>query len=317
MVSQSKQGWYPFGCPRNEGCSPSSWILRDGKDFNWSHLSGQEHRLWGEKVQDPGCGSASCVILGKSPNISVLVYSSTKWGGWQEDLRFFLLKNFASLGWGSGVRVTASQTHWVNPWGLARYWQWEPGARWRGVLKPAPPSAGLPDRFGEKEKCCLCSVCHCRFKVLYFLLNTHRKHRLQTPVAAAATLWFVLLEINRFSHRKSPLGLHNSHWTKRKTKIVKKYMTGTFVLEIHGSQGLRNSEMGLLDICPGSFFPLSPFTTQIMVINIFLSAFNLGTEALQGIVGGICPVRIRLMDFSGATSEASGEWLLSSQTSNT
>lgn len=54
------------------------------------------------------------------------------------------------------------------------------------MLKPAPASAGLPDRFGEKGKCCLCDVCHCWFRVVYFFLNTHSKEKIQSFVAAAA-----------------------------------------------------------------------------------------------------------------------------------
>lgn len=54
------------------------------------------------------------------------------------------------------------------------------------MLKPAPASAGLPDRFGEKGKCCLCGVCHCRFRVVHFFLNTRSMEKTQSFVAAAA-----------------------------------------------------------------------------------------------------------------------------------
>ena len=56
--------------------------------------------------------------------------------------------------------------------------------------------------------------------------------------------------------------------------------------------GLRHTETGLPGgggvcggCCPGSFLSLSPFTTQIMVISIFLPAFISGTEVLHGMVG--------------------------------
>ena len=55
------------------------------------------------------------VIVGESLNMSVLVYSSTKLGGWQDGLRFFLLKNyFPGLG-DLGIGVTPSQTNLVKP----------------------------------------------------------------------------------------------------------------------------------------------------------------------------------------------------------
>lgn len=51
------------------------------------------------------------------------------------------------------------------------------------MLKPAPPSAGIPDGFVEKEKAACVVYVTAGSK---FLLNTHHKDRLQTSVAAAA-----------------------------------------------------------------------------------------------------------------------------------